>query len=127
MYVRALVGSGVRQGAILVPQRGIARDPKGNTSAMVVNAEGVVENRPVTVSRTIGDQWLVEEGLAAGDRVIVEGLQKIQPGVPVETVPFASGQAPAEPAAPAPAGEDAAPAAHPDAAEPAAAAPASQQ
>lgn len=127
MYVRALIGSGVRQGAILVPQRGIARDPRGNTSAMVVNAEGVVENRPVTVSRTIGDQWLVEEGLAAGDRVIVEGLQKIQPGIPVEAVPFEGGQATAPAPTPAPAAEEAAPAAHPDAAEPAADAPASQQ
>ena len=58
MYVRAVIGGGVRQNAILVPQRGVARDPKGNTSVMVVNAEGVVENRPVRVSRTIGDQWL---------------------------------------------------------------------
>lgn len=127
MYVRAVVGAGVRQDAVLVPQRGVARDPKGNTSVMLVNAEGVVENRPVTVSRTIGDQWLVEDGLAAGDRVVVEGLQKIQPGIPVQAVPFEAGQAPAQPAAPAPAAEDAAPAAHPDAAEPAADAPASQQ
>ena len=125
MYVRAVVGSGVRQGAVLVPQRGVARDPKGNTSVMLVNAEGLAENRPVVVSRTVGDQWLVEEGLAAGDRVIVEGLQKIQPGVPVEAVPFEGGQATAP--APAPAAEEAAPAAHPDAAEPAATAPASQQ
>lgn len=95
MYVRAVVGSGVRQGAILVPQRGVARDPKGNTSVMLVDAGGVVEHRPVTVSRTIGDRWLVEDGLAAGDRVIVEGLQKIQPGVPVEAVAFGDGQAPA--------------------------------
>src|SRR5690554_880056 len=101
MYVRAVVGSGVRQNAILVPQRGIARDPKGNTSAMVVNAEGMVENRPVTVSRTIGDQWLVEDGLVAGDRVIVEGLQKIQPDIPVEAVPFEGGPTAAPPPAPA--------------------------
>jgi len=131
MYVRAVIGSGVRQDAILVPQRGVARDPKGNTSAMVVNAEGVVENRPVTVSRTIGDQWLVEEGLAAGDRVIVEGLQKIQPGVAVEAVAFQGDAAPTPQSAPAadaaadPADALAAP--HPDAAEPAADAPASQQ
>ena len=84
MYVRAQLGAGVRKDAVLVPQRGIARDPKGNTSAMVVNVEGVVEQRPVVVSRTIGDQWLVESGLAAGDRVVVEGLQKIAPGAPVE-------------------------------------------
>ncbi|MGO1542039.1 MAG: efflux RND transporter periplasmic adaptor subunit [Luteimonas sp.] len=129
MYVRALVGSGVRQDAILVPQQGVARDPRGNTSVMLVNAEGVVENRAVTVSRTIGDQWLVDEGLAAGDRVIVEGLQKIQPGVPVEVADFDAGQAPAAQDDPATGTEpaDAAESAHPDAAEPAADAPGSQQ
>lgn len=84
MYVRAVLGVGVRADAVLVPQRGIARDPKGNTTAMVVDAQGVVEQRPVVVSRTIGDQWLVESGLAAGDRVVIEGLQKIAPGATVE-------------------------------------------
>ncbi|QCO67681.1 efflux RND transporter periplasmic adaptor subunit [Luteimonas yindakuii] len=99
MYVRAVIGSGVRQNAILAPQQGISRDPKGNTSALVVNAEGVVEQRPVQVSRTVGDRWLVESGLVAGDRVIVEGLQKIQPGMPVEVSEVAA----APVAAPAPA------------------------
>lgn len=83
MYVRAVIGNGERHDAILVPQRGIARDPKGNTSAMVVGKDGKVEQRPVKVSRTVGDQWLVEAGLKAGDKVIIEGLQKIKPGVPV--------------------------------------------
>lgn len=91
MYVRAVLGSGIRQQAVLVPQQGVARDPKGNTSALVVNAEGVVEQRPVVVSQAIGDQWLVESGLAAGDRVVVEGLQKIAPGVQVQV----TGEAPA--------------------------------
>jgi membrane fusion protein (multidrug efflux system) len=84
MYVRALVGNGVRQNALLVPQQGVARDPKGNTTAMVVGPDGKVELRPIRVSRTVGDKWLVEEGLAAGDKVIVEGLQKIQPGARVQ-------------------------------------------
>jgi membrane fusion protein (multidrug efflux system) len=84
MYVRAILSTGVRENGILVPQQGVARDPKGNTSVMLVNAEGVVEMRPVVVSRTIGDQWLVESGLDPGDRVIVEGLQKVRPGSPVE-------------------------------------------
>jgi membrane fusion protein (multidrug efflux system) len=83
MYVRALVGSGVRQDALLVPQQGVARDPKGNTTALVVGADDKVELRPIQVSRAIDDKWLVEEGLAAGDRVVVEGLQKIQPGAQV--------------------------------------------
>jgi len=110
MYVRAVLSSGVRQDALLVPQQGIARDPKGNTTAMVVGEDGKVAVRPVKVSHTIGDKWLVDEGLRAGDQVIVEGLQKIRPGVPVK----ATEAAPAKPAAataPAPAATEAAPAA----------------
>lgn len=98
MYVRAIVGSGVRQDGILVPQRGIARDAKGDTNALLLNAEGKVELRPVKVSRTVGDQWLVEEGLAAGDRVIVEGVQKVRPGMPAKAAAPAPAAAP--PAAP---------------------------
>ncbi len=84
MYVRAVLGNGQRPNAIVVPQQGIARDPKGNTTAMVVGRDGKAEVRQVKVSQAIGDKWLVESGLAAGDRVIVEGLQKIKPGVPVQ-------------------------------------------
>ena len=84
MYVRAVIGNGVRQNAVLVPQQGIARDPKGNTTAMVVDKDNKAQLRPVKVSQTIGDQWLVESGLKAGDKVIVEGLQKIGPGAPVQ-------------------------------------------
>ena len=83
MYVRASVGSGQREDAVLVPQQGIARDPKGNTTAMVLGEGNTVEVRPVSVSQTVGSAWLVESGLKAGDRVIVEGLQKIRPGVVV--------------------------------------------
>lgn len=102
MFVRALVGSGVRQDALLVPMQGIARDPKGNTSAMVVDGEGKVAVRPVKVSRAIGDKWLVEDGLQAGDKVIVEGLQKIGPGMPVQATEMgAETPAPTAPAAPA--------------------------
>ena len=100
MYARAVLGSGVRQNAILAPMQGIARDAKGNTSAMVVDAEGKVAQRAVTVSRTIGDKWLVEDGLKAGDKVIVEGLQKIGVGMPVNaTEKGAETAAPATPAA----------------------------
>ena len=84
MYVRALVGNGVRPQGLLVPQQGIARDPGGNATALVIGKDGKVEARVVQVSRTIGDRWLVDGGLAAGDRVIVEGLQKVQPGMPVQ-------------------------------------------
>ena len=83
-YVRAQIGTGARSNALLVPQQGVARDARGGTTALVVNAEGAVEARQVTVSRVVGDRWLVEDGLAPGDRVIVEGLQKIRPGDPVQ-------------------------------------------
>jgi membrane fusion protein (multidrug efflux system) len=86
MYVRAVLDEGVLSQGVLAPQQGIARDPKGNATAMVVNAQGKVESRDVKVSRTIGDQWLVDDGLADGDKLIVEGLQKIQPGMTVNAV-----------------------------------------
>ena len=84
MYVRATIVEGVLPNGLLAPQRGITRDPKGNAIAMVVGADNKVELRNVTTARAVGDQWLVASGLAAGDRVIVEGLQKIQPGMPVQ-------------------------------------------
>jgi membrane fusion protein (multidrug efflux system) len=90
MYVRALLDEGVLASGVLAPQQGIARDPKGNATALVVDAQGKVEPREVKVSRTVGDQWLVDDGLASGDRVIVEGLQKVQPGMAVKTVEAAA-------------------------------------
>lgn len=84
MYVRAVLSNAVLEQGLLAPQQGITRDPKGNAWAMVVAQDGTVERRAVEVSRTIGDQWLVAGGLSAGDRVIVQGLQKIQPGAPVQ-------------------------------------------
>lgn len=84
MYVRAVVSTGQRNHALLAPQQGVTRDPKGNASALIVNAEAKVEVRPVKVSRALGDKWLVEEGLKAGDRVIVEGVMKVKPDMPVQ-------------------------------------------
>jgi membrane fusion protein (multidrug efflux system) len=86
MYVRAVLDEGILPQGVLAPQQGITHDPKGNGSAMVVNRDGKVEPRIVKASRTIGNQWLIDEGLAAGDRVIVEGLQKVQPGMTVKAV-----------------------------------------
>lgn len=91
MFVRAIVPRGVRQQALLVPQRAVVRDPKGATSVMTVGAGNRAEPRAVTVSEALGDQWLVESGLAAGDRVIVAGLQRVQAGSPVQV----TGAAPA--------------------------------
>ena len=67
-----------------MPQQGVTRDPKGQPTAMVVDAGNKVGVRTLKVSRTIGDKWLVDDGLVAGDRVIVEGLQKIRPGAVVQ-------------------------------------------
>jgi len=83
MYVRATISNAVLDQGLLVPQQSVSRDAKGNASVMLVNAENTVEVRPIEVSRTVGDQWLVSSGLAEGDRVILEGLQKIRPGAPV--------------------------------------------
>ncbi|RUO55642.1 efflux RND transporter periplasmic adaptor subunit [Pseudidiomarina homiensis] len=85
MYVTAEVASGSLQDALLVPQTGVSRDPRGRAIAMVVNQEGKVEQRYLELDGTSGDAWIVRSGLAAGDQVIVEGLQKIQPGAPVQT------------------------------------------
>lgn len=86
MYVRALVSTGKRENAVLVPQRGTSRDATGKTFAMVVNKDDTVEKREVVVSETIEDQWLVESGLVEGDRVVIEGLQKIKAGINVKAV-----------------------------------------
>ena len=94
MYVRAILGTAVREHALLAPQRGVMRDPKGNATAMLVGPDGTVQTRTLVASRTIGDQWLVEEGLMPGDRVIVEGLQKVKPGMLVQAVEASASQPP---------------------------------
>jgi membrane fusion protein (multidrug efflux system) len=83
MYVRAVLDQAVDQAAILAPQQGITRDPKGNATALVIGAGDKVEARTLVAERAIGDRWLVTSGLAAGDRVIVEGLNKVFPGMVV--------------------------------------------
>ena len=87
MFVKAELVSGVMQNAILVPQQGVSRDPRGRPIAMVVNEEGKVEARQLQTERAVGNRWLGTAGLQAGDRLITEGLQYIQPGVPVQTKP----------------------------------------
>lgn len=90
MFVRGIVQEGVSEQAILVPQRGVSRNPKGEAMVMVVGAEEKVEPRVIKVSRTVGDNWLVTEGLKTGDRVILEGIQKARPGTQVKAMPFAA-------------------------------------
>jgi len=88
MFIRAEVREGVNKQAILIPQQAVSRDLKGNPVALIVNGEGKVAQRMLTLDRAIGDKWLVSAGLASGERVIVEGMQKARPGAAVKVVPF---------------------------------------
>lgn len=113
MFVRAQLPGGVDDNALLVPQRGVTRNQRGEPTALVVSAENKAELRNLKTDRAIGDKWLVTDGLKVGDRVIVEGLQSVRPGAQVQIVDAATkpGQTPAAGAAgAAPAG--AAPAAN---------------
>lgn len=95
MYVRAQLETGVDEKAITVPQVGVTRNQKGQATALILNKENKVEQRVLTTNGTIGNDWLVTSGLAAGDRVIVEGLQKVKPGAPAVAVPAKAADAPA--------------------------------
>jgi len=97
MFARVILDEGVNEQAILVPQRGVSRNPAGQAMVMLVGAEEKVEPRVIEVARTVGDSWLVANGLMPGDRVIMEGIQKARPGTVVKAVPFAE-PAPAQPA-----------------------------
>jgi membrane fusion protein (multidrug efflux system) len=94
MYVRAQVQEGINEHAILVPQEAVQRDRKSNPFVMVVNQEQKVEVRSVVLDRAIGDKWLVASGLSPGDRVIVEGIVKVRPGMTVKEVPFSKDKTP---------------------------------
>jgi membrane fusion protein (multidrug efflux system) len=87
MYVHAEFAQVEMRGAILVPQQGISRDVKGNATAIVINQDSSAELRQVTTETTVGDQWLVSDGLAPGDRLVIEGLGRIKPGEKVKPVP----------------------------------------
>lgn len=84
MFVRARIEEGVTDRALLVPQRAVMRTSRGEPMTFVVNAEGVVESRVLRANRVIGNDWLVTEGVAAGDRVIIEGLQRVRAGSRVQ-------------------------------------------
>lgn len=92
MFVRARLDEGTRPDALLVPQQGVTRNPRGEATSMVVGNGDKVELRNIKVAQAVGDKWLVTSGLKAGDRVIISGLQKIKPGVQVKPEEAANGQ-----------------------------------
>jgi len=87
MFLRATVIEGVNPAGLLAPQQGVTRDQKGDATALVLNRQGVVELRRLTVGQTVGSKWLVTSGLAPGDRLIVEGAQSAQPGQKARAMP----------------------------------------
>jgi len=90
MYVRAMVGQGERQQALLVPQAVVDRSPRGNALAWVVDAAGVARQREFRTVRAVGDQWLVQDGLKAGERIVTSGRQGLADGAKVTVAPAAA-------------------------------------
>ncbi|HAT8005642.1 TPA: efflux transporter periplasmic adaptor subunit [Citrobacter koseri] len=84
MFVRARIDEGIQPNAILVPQQGVTRTPRGDAMVMIVNDKDQVEARDVIATQAIGDKWLISKGLQPGDKVIVSGLQKVRPGEQVK-------------------------------------------
>ncbi len=93
MFVRAVVQEGIAENAILIPQQGVSRTPKGEPVALVVDETGKVQQRMLTLNRAIGDQWLISSGLSAGEQLIVEGMLNVRPGMAVKAVPFETSNA----------------------------------
>ena len=91
MFARARLEQGMDNQAITVPQRGVAYGADGKPTVMVVTPDNKVEVRPVTVSSAVGDKWIVTSGLKTGERVLLEGFQKVQPGMVAKPVPFGAG------------------------------------
>jgi membrane fusion protein (multidrug efflux system) len=91
MFVRAAVQEGINERAILIPQQAVSRDPRGQPAAFIVDDTDKVRQRMLTLDRAIGDKWLVSAGLEPGDRVIVEGIQKVRPDAVVKVVSLTTG------------------------------------
>jgi len=94
MFARAELVQGTENDALLVPQQAVNRDEKGNPTVLVVGRDGKLAQRVLTASRTVGENWIVTGGLRAGERVVMEGAQMLQPGAQVKAVPFRRGGQP---------------------------------
>lgn len=98
LFVRARVEQGVRDNAVLVPQQAVVRTPDGGAAVWLVDGDNKVSQHPVVTAQAVGDQWLVDSGVKAGDRVVVEGLQKVRPGAEVRPIPANAEVRPVAPA-----------------------------
>ncbi|MEO8308441.1 MAG: efflux RND transporter periplasmic adaptor subunit [Pseudomonadota bacterium] len=90
MFVRATLPQGSSTTALLLPQAGVSRNARGEATIMVVDLQGKVSEKIITVDRVVGDNWLVTSGVVAGEQVIIEGLQKARPGSVVKPKPVTS-------------------------------------
>ncbi len=88
MFVQTIIKEGINKQAILIPQQGVSRDFKGNPIALIVDGQGKVEQRMLTLDRAIGNKWLVASGLTHGEQLIVEGMHRARPGSTVKPSPF---------------------------------------
>ena len=101
LFVRAILTEGEYEDAVVVPQRAIVRDNKGNPMVFVVGEDNKIALRPIETGTAVDSGWFVKKGLALGEKVVVEGLQRLRPGMAVRPMPFeasapAAGQAPGE-------------------------------
>jgi membrane fusion protein (multidrug efflux system) len=97
LFVRGRFAQAIDRNVILVPQPAVTRDPKGAATLFVVGADGKAESRRVTADRALGADWVVTEGLAPGDKIIVQGTAKLRPGQAVSAVPAHTPQVVAPP------------------------------
>ena len=86
MFMRARIDQGVDNTAMLVPQVGVTHNPQGQAAALVVGPDNKLASRTILATRTLGDQWVVQSGLNEGERVVIAGMQKVQPGMAVRAV-----------------------------------------
>jgi membrane fusion protein (multidrug efflux system) len=88
MYVRVQIEQGIQKNVIAIPQQAVQRDASGQSQVYVVKDDNTVELRQVTAGRVTGDQWVIQSGLEPGEKIVVEGFQKLRPGAPVSPQPW---------------------------------------
>src|SRR5690606_31865007 len=87
MFVQAQLNEGIRNDALLVPQQAVTRDQKGDAFVWVMGEDKKVERRPIVTLRTVGNQWLIGDGLQSGEQVVTEGVQRMRSGIELFPAP----------------------------------------